>query len=106
MKDPDLICCYVPVPSRELGLMLARRSVQEHLAACGNVLGPMTSVYEWKGEVCEEEEWVLILKTTEGKRKALKELLEREHPYECPCLADWPMVANPEFAAWVQDQTQ
>ena len=79
--------------------------MEASLAACANVLGPMTSVYEWEGNLCEEEERLLLLKTTAGKRDGLKALLEAEHPYEVPCLTDWSIDANEAFAEWVRKQT-
>jgi periplasmic divalent cation tolerance protein len=96
---------YVPVPSREEGLRIARQVTGDGLAACGNLLGSMTSVFEWKGEVCEEEEQVLILKTTPEKGEALRARVLELHPYECPCILSWEAAANPAFADWVGTQT-
>jgi periplasmic divalent cation tolerance protein len=105
MEESDVIMMYVPVPCKETGSMLAREVIGNQLAACANLIGPVCSLYEWKGEFCEEEEWVLVLKTTSALRSELKGVLLEKHPYECPCLVDWPVQANPGFATWVQDQT-
>lgn len=105
MEGEGLILVYVPVPSQEVGLELGRQAVEASLAACANVLGPMTSVYEWEGKLCEEEERLLLLKTTAGERDALKTMLEAVHPYEVPCLTDWPIESNASFAEWVRKQT-
>lgn len=96
---------YIPVSSREEGLRIARGVMEDGLAACGNLLGSMTSVYEWKGEVCEEEERVLILKTTPEKVEALRARVLELHSYECPCILSWEAAANPAFADWVGSQT-
>lgn len=101
-----ILVFYIPVPSREVGLEIARTVMKESLAACGNLLGPMTSVYEWKGEVCEEEEWVLILKTTVEKETALRKRVEELHPYECPCVLSWDAEVNEDFAEWAGEQTR
>lgn len=101
----SLILFYVPVPDKETARELARRALDARLAACGNILGPVTSLYEWKSEMAEEEEWVLILKTSESRREALAELVERHHPYECPAVVRVSAAANEAFAQWISEQT-
>ena len=55
--------CYVMCPSAEEALAIARRLVEERLAACGNVLPGAVSVYRWQGAVQEAGEAALVLKT-------------------------------------------
>lgn len=102
---PVITFLYIPVPSREVGLSLCRSVVAEKLAACGNLLGPMISVYQWKGEDFEEQEWALLLKTQPGGVDELRKRLEELHPYECPCIAEWCAEVNVPFGEWVKDQT-
>jgi periplasmic divalent cation tolerance protein len=70
--------------SRDEADMLANELVRRELAACVNILGPMTSVYRWKGNIESSDEFLLLIKTTEDAfeqvRKAVKEL----HSYELP----------------------
>ncbi|MEO8677493.1 MAG: divalent-cation tolerance protein CutA [Vicinamibacterales bacterium] len=62
----------------------ARRLVEERLAACVNVLGPMRSVYEWKGEVEAADERQLVIKTSRARVADLQRRLVELHPYEVP----------------------
>jgi periplasmic divalent cation tolerance protein len=101
----NLILFYVPVPHPETAKELTRRVLDEGLAACGNILGPITSLYEWKSEMVEAEEWVLILKTTEACQQALSEFIVQLHPYECPAVVQVSASANAAFADWVTKQT-
>ncbi len=63
---------------------LARTLVEEGLAACVNVLPPMTSVYRWEGRIQEEREQQLVIKTVAGRLPALEARLHELHPYEVP----------------------
>lgn len=98
---------YVTVPNREEALTLAHRLVQERLVACGNVLGSLTSVYEWKGQLEQSDEVVLLLKTrAELVGETMRRVAEL-HSYECPCIAELPLGAvHDPFAAWIRSQTR
>ena len=74
----------VTVPDVDTGCALARRVVQEHLAACGNVIPGLTSVYRWDGELQEDSEALVLFKTTEGVLSDLKRRVMELHPYEVP----------------------
>jgi periplasmic divalent cation tolerance protein len=63
---------------------LARTLVDEQLAACVNVLPPMSSVYRWKGKVEEDREQQLVIKTAAHRIPALEARLRELHPYEVP----------------------
>ena len=63
---------------------LSRILVEEHLAACVNVLPPMHSVYRWEGQIEQATEHQLIIKTTAGRVETLKQRLSDLHPYDVP----------------------
>ncbi len=71
------------VSSKEDAVRLARILVERRLAACVNVL-PATSVYRWQGEMHEDAEHVLVVKTRRTLVDDIKELFEQHHPYELP----------------------
>lgn len=63
---------------------LARTLVEERLAACVNILPPMTSVYRWQGDVSQEDEEQMVIKTTADRLADLEMRLRQLHPYELP----------------------
>ena len=63
---------------------LARTLVDEHLAACVNVLPPMQSIYRWQGQVHVDDERQLVIKTSSDRLEALQLRLTALHPYELP----------------------
>ncbi len=65
-------------------MTVARTLVEERLAACVNVLPAMASVYRWQGEVQQEVEEQVVIKTTSERVAALEQRLREMHPYELP----------------------
>lgn len=80
----SIFICLVTCPSPEVGSTLAKALVDQRLAACVQVLPPMRSVYRWKGEVCVDEEVLLLIKTTAHLTDEVRKVVEENHPYEVP----------------------
>jgi periplasmic divalent cation tolerance protein len=79
----------------------ARRLVERRLAACVN-LADVRSVYRWEGAVEDEEEALLVVKTTAGRLAELEATLADEHPYDVPeCVALAPAHVEPRYLAWL-----
>ena len=64
---------------------IARTLVAERLAACVNRF-PCNSIYRWGGEIHDDEEVILLAKTTAKKYEQLGERVEQLHPYDVPCI--------------------
>ncbi|MEA1997002.1 MAG: divalent-cation tolerance protein CutA, partial [Gemmatimonadota bacterium] len=76
MPDKDsekYVAVLVALSSAEDAAAMARTLVEEELAACGQVVGPIRSIYRWQGRIEDEPEALLILKTRAGVFEALKE---------------------------------
>ncbi|OJX81172.1 divalent-cation tolerance protein CutA [Magnetospirillum sp. 64-120] len=103
----NAVLVYVTAPDAETAARLAKAMVESRLAACANILGPITSVYWWGGKVNTEGEVALILKTTQGLEPQLTQALRQAHPYDCPCVVALPISAgNPDFLAWIAAETK
>src|SRR5262249_19589356 len=86
---------------------LARTLIDERLAACVNVHGPMTSTYRWKGTVEREAERQLFIKTTAARVAALEARLRQLHPYELPeFIIVRPESVSAAYGEWVRDSTE
>ena len=97
---------FVTAPDLEVGRRLARRLVEERLAACVNLLPGLVSIYRWQGAVEEDSEVLLVVKTRASKLAAVEALLEREHPYDCPeCVALEPARVEARYLAWLLAET-
>jgi len=93
-------------PSRAVARRIAKALVAERLAACVNVLGPMESIYRWKGAVEQAREVALIAKTRQGRLAALTARVAELHPYEVPCVVALPIRGGHRaFLSWVREET-
>ena len=95
------------LPDRETADRLARRLVEARLAACVNILAPCRSVYRWKGELQQEEEHPMLIKTTAERYAALESVLRADHPYELPEIIAVPIEQGlPDYLSWVAEETR
>lgn len=95
------------VPTREQALAMARSLVEARLVACAQVdASPITAVYRWRGSLCEEGEWRLVLKTRPALEAALRERVAALHPYAVPQWVGGVVQASPAYAAWVDEATR
>ena len=96
---------YIPIGSEAEASRLSNLAIKERLAACANIF-PIQSGFMWEGAMHEEAEFILVLKTMVYQKKALREFLESNHPYETPCILSWNAEVNDAYAAWVDHQVK
>jgi periplasmic divalent cation tolerance protein len=86
---------------------LARVLVEERLAACVNVHGPMSSTYRWRDAVQRDAERQLVIKTTRDRVAALEERLRALHPYELPeFLVLAAEAGSAAYTRWVEESSR
>jgi len=72
-----------------------------------NVVGALRSVYRWKGEVQQDDEVLLLVKTAAGRYRALERRLRELHPYECPEVLAFEAAAGAEpYLRWVAESVE
>lgn len=82
--------------------IIAHALVGKGLAACVN-MHPITSIYEWRGNLEEEGEVELSIKTTSHMLEDVKKTILSMHSYELPALLWWPADAEEKYAQWISD---
>jgi periplasmic divalent cation tolerance protein len=96
---------FITAP-RGKGEEIARRILEERLAACVNV-APVASLYWWKGSLERDDEDLLIVKTSMAKLGRLIERVKEMHPYEVPEIVALPVVAClGSYCSWVREETR
>lgn len=91
--------------TREVAERIAVELVDQRLAACVQVSGPIQSIYRWQGIIESSEEWLCTAKTSRGQLDAIRDVLVRLHPYELPELIATPIVDGSEaYLKWLAEQ--
>ncbi len=102
----DALVVLVTTPTPERAAELARALVEERLAACGNIVPGLRSIYRWEGKVQDDAEALLVLKTTRARFEALRDRVLALHPYQVPEVLALPVEAgSAAYLAWVAAQT-
>jgi periplasmic divalent cation tolerance protein len=84
-----------------------RSLVQDRLAACGQNITSIRSIYRWQGAIEEEAEARVALHTRASLVPAIVERANREHSYDVPCVIALPVTAgNPAYIEWVLNETE
>ncbi len=96
----------VTVGDAEEALTIARTLVEEKLVACVQIIPGIRSIYRWKGDVCDEEEKLLLMKTRSALFPALQDRIRQLHSYEVPEIVSFPIAAGlPDYLNWVIENT-
>jgi periplasmic divalent cation tolerance protein len=98
---PSAVVVLTTIGAATDGAALARTLVEERLAACVNVLPPMTSFYRWQGAVEEDREQQLVMKTTADRVAALEARVRTLHSYELPEFLVLTASGSAAYLEWV-----
>jgi len=101
----DLVILYVPCPDRETAVNLVSILLREKLIACGNV-HQAESLYEWKGDMVKEDEWIAVMKTLDQCIGKAETKIISEHPYEVPGIIRWSAKCNEAYHLWLKHQLE
>ncbi len=83
---------------------IADALVEQRLAACVQIVGPITSTYRWQGQVETAEEWLCIAKSRADLYEAVEQAIREVHPYEEPEILAVPVSAgSPSYLRWLDE---
>jgi periplasmic divalent cation tolerance protein len=91
--------------SREQAKKIADFLVEQKLAACVQILGPIESTYRWKGKIETDEEWLCLIKTQEDFFKEVESAIKEMHSYETPEIIAVPIIkGSKEYLQWLDSE--
>ncbi len=97
---------YITASDRDEAVKIGKALVEDRLAACANVIGGVRSLYRWEGEVRDDAEAVVILKTRAGLMEALTKRVGELHSHDVPCVVSWPILdGNADYLSWLGAET-
>lgn len=103
-RDDDAVLVISNVPDQQLAKRISHLLIQEGLVACVNIGAPIRSIFRWKGEISEDEEIPLMIKTTWGRHEAAIKRLVELHPYEVPEAIVVPVLGgHAPYLDWVRE---
>ena len=95
----------ITAPDDQVATGLARSLVEARLAACVNIVPAIRSIYRWQGEVCDDAETLLIVKTTADRLDALTTHVQSHHPYDVPEVIALPIDhGSSSYLSWLSEQ--
>lgn len=84
--------------------LIGRRLVEQRLAACAQISGPIQSYYTWKGKVETATEWVCAVKTTRKAWPRVCSAIQESHNYETPEIVSLPIEdGSAAYLRWISD---
>lgn len=93
---------YMTAGSKAEAKKIGQTLVESRLAACVNIIDNMNSIYRWEGQLQDDQETVMIAKTTEARVPELIEKVKSVHSYDCPCIVCIPIEnGNRAFLDWI-----
>lgn len=102
----ELRIVNVTCPDEATALTIARLAVERRLAACANIVPGVRTIYRWMGEVNDDNEVLLTLKTREDFVESLFTAIVANHPYQQPAIEVLSLAgAGRGVAAWIKAET-
>jgi periplasmic divalent cation tolerance protein len=99
----EMLIVFTTFANADDATRVVRALVEERLIACGNLLPGARSIYRWQGEVADQPEVVVLMKTRKQDWTALLSRLHELHPYDTPeCVAVRIAAGAPKYMAWLE----
>ena len=108
IMDTKHLIVLITAPSVDVGQTIADALVDRGLAACVNIVSPIQSIFLWQGKKQNDEETLLIVKTTlDMFSSKLVPLVQEIHPYDIPEIIALPIVLGSEpYLNWIEESVK
>ena len=99
----SLLVVITSLPTLEQAQTIARKLVENRLAACVQIQQGVKSIYRWDGKICEENEVLLSAKTSRALWEEIRGFIQNNHPYDLPeIMAFTPADYEQQYGQWVE----
>ena len=98
----DYRTLYVTCADKTEAKKIATALIEQKFAACGNIIENVTSIYHWDGQINEDNEVILLIKTRRDLVSQASELIKKLHSYDVPCIFEWKIESGEkEYFKWM-----
>lgn len=102
----DIVVIYCTVPDKKIAKNITKVLMKHKLAACVSMVENVRSVFSWDGEVCEEKEVLMMIKTRRANYGKIKLVIEEMHSYTVPEIIALPVVdCSEDYLKWLVKET-
>ncbi len=102
----DIIVIYCTVPNKKLAKEITAVLMKHRLAACVSMVENVKSIFSWEGEICEEKEILMMIKTRRSNYGKIKLVIEDMHTYSVPEIIALPIVdCSEDYLKWLAKET-
>ena len=92
-------------PKRSDAIKIAEVLAKKRLSACTQIIGPIESVFRWKGKLVREKEWLCLIKTKKNLYKKVENEIKKIHPYKLPEIIATPItLGNKDYINWIESE--
>ena len=103
----ETVVILVTCASEEEAVKISNALVEERLAACVNLISPVRSIYRWEEKICDEKEWLLIIKTQRKRFQEIETRVKSLHSYSVPEIISLPIVeGSSSYLNWLVEMTE
>ncbi len=103
----NYIVIYITTGSISEAKKIGRTLVEEKLVACSNIISPIRSIYSWQGEICDDKEVLMVLKTRKALFKQIVNRVEDLHSYDVPEIIAMPIIeGSTKYLSWINEVTK
>ncbi len=103
----EVIQVVSSTPTAEDAERIGQQLIEQRLAACVQVVGPIRSIYRWEGKVETANEWLCLVKTRRELFNEVEQAIRSLHPYEVPEILALPIAcASGAYVDWLLQATQ
>jgi len=101
-----VVVVYTTINKIQDARKIAHTLVEEQLVACVNIIPNVESVYRWKGNIEEDNEYIIIARTTEDNVEKTIQRIEQIHTYELPDIIVLPVTGGlKDYLDYVSNET-
>jgi periplasmic divalent cation tolerance protein len=100
----ETLVAFCTFPDSDVAEKITRELVELHLAACGNILPKIRSIYQWQGKIESSDEVLSIFKLACDRYPEFEKKIRSMHPYQVPEIVALPISEGlPAYLDWVSE---